>query len=663
MKNLLLISLDTLRADVAYSDTFPGLTWLRKQSVTFRDTVSSAPLTPPSHATILTGRQPYNHGIRHLFRESLSPHTPTLAEHMRAAGRRTGAFVSCPGLNRFYGLGRGFETYDDEIPLLADGRDPLLVVDVKLRGTALKRADLVMDRGIEWLKSHGDEPFFLFVHTFDAHWPYEAPEPTQLQVANAYEGEVAFVDKHLSRLFDHLRERGILDDTLVVCLSDHGEDLGGWYDNDHAGERGHAEEEGHGALLYDATQHVPLMIRHPAYAPADVKDQVRLVDVVPTILEILGLPAQTTDGVSLVPLMKQPAAAGELSVAYFETFFREELAQNNPDWAHLRALQGVRIDGRYKVLWEHGGDHIEVFDLKRDPLEAKPVVLQPQALDRRLDKGLFHQERLAQLPKSEEVPAVVWDVIAELSEAVAQAGGADLVLSGSLATGGGDRYSDIDLEVLCDSAAVRTRLKQQLRALLAARGQTLAKFPATHIPLPDLDINFLEIGNKVVKVDVHYLVKTPHMVLDGAVVLVQRDQAPATAPVRSTPASGAAFFTDLHSKFCGWLWYTHSKIQRGEYWEAEDALAVMRGKALLPALQFARKLPAEGCRRLETRLARSDQQRLMATRPRDLSAESLVLALRNTVDYFESLMPAVASELGQEFRSAQLSRMRKHAEL
>src|SRR3972149_11585154 len=124
MKNLILISLDTVRADVAYSGKFKTINKLRKEGVTFLNTISSSPFTPASHATVFTGFQPYNHGIRHLFKEKLSPKIKTLAQVLREKGYETGAIVSCPGLNKWYGFSRGFDHYDDEIPKLADGNNP-----------------------------------------------------------------------------------------------------------------------------------------------------------------------------------------------------------------------------------------------------------------------------------------------------------------------------------------------------------------------------------------------------------------------------------------------------------------------------------------------------------------------------------------------------------
>lgn len=374
--NVLLISLDTLRADVAFSGRFPTFERLRHEGSCFRRVVSSAPLTPVSHASILTGLHPPGHGLRHLLREQLDREVPTLPELLRGAGYNTGAVVSCPGLHRWYGMSRGFEAYDDEIPRLPDGRDPLQVVDVKIRGTALKRAPLVVERALRWLDRGPSQPFFLFVHFFDSHWPYEPPESFGIPLANPYEGEVAYMDHYLGRLLDGLEERGHrLDDLLLLCLSDHGEDLAGWYPNDHGGALGHPEEEGHGCLLFDATQLVPVWLRAPDRVPAglEVTWQVRLVDIVPTLLDLLGLPEIRCDGRSLLPCLL--GREGEHRPAYSETFFPEERARNEPGFRHLRPLKALRTADRFKTIWRIGGDRVELYDLEQDPLEKNPAVL------------------------------------------------------------------------------------------------------------------------------------------------------------------------------------------------------------------------------------------------------------------------------------------------
>ena len=205
-KNLLLISLDTVRADVAYSGKFQEINDLRSAGVTFLNTISSSPLTPVSHATVLTGLQPHYHGIRHLFKEKLNPGVTTITQTLKKEGSATGAVVSCPGMNKWYDFCRGFDFYDDEIPRLPDGSDPLKTVDVKKRGSALKRAEVVIERGEQWLKQNKDKPFFLFLHFFDAHWPYEAPE--KFGGDNYYEEEVAYSANFMGKFIDNLKRQG-----------------------------------------------------------------------------------------------------------------------------------------------------------------------------------------------------------------------------------------------------------------------------------------------------------------------------------------------------------------------------------------------------------------------------------------------------------------------
>lgn len=370
MTNVLLVSLDTVRADVAYSGKMPGIEFLRRRGTTFRQAISSAPLTPISHATVFTGRQPVGHGIRHLLREQLTPGIPTLAEQLRAAGYATGAVVSCPGLNRWYGLDRGFESYDDEIPRLPDGTDPLTVGDVKMRGLALKRAPLVVDRACTWAAAQ-TSPFFLFAHFFDAHWPYEPPTDFGVSVDNPYEGEVAYSDHYLRSLLSRLEEMGhALDDMLIVCFSDHGEDLAGWYPNDHSGPLGHPYEEGHGCLLYDTTQHIPLIIAGPGVPTGmEITSQVRLVDVAPTVLDLLDLPEIPTDGEKLAGFFT--TGDGASRPAYSETYYPEERRENG-EYCDLMPLAAVRLSdgsGCKKVIWEVGTSFVEVYDLQQDPNE------------------------------------------------------------------------------------------------------------------------------------------------------------------------------------------------------------------------------------------------------------------------------------------------------
>jgi len=367
-KNLIFISLDTVRADVAYSRKFREFDKLRDDSVTFLNTISSSPLTPVSHASILTGYQPYNHGIRHLFKEKLNQNNTTIAEILKNEGYETGAVVSCPGMNCWYEFARGFDFYEDEIPRLADGSDPLNTVDVKLRGSAKKRGNVVCERGIKWLEEKRDKPFFLFLHFFDAHWPYEAPE--KFGGENYYEEEVAYSAHYMDKFLDRVKELGLYDDSTIVCFSDHGEDLDGLYPNDKGGEKlGHPEECGHGCLLYDQTQKVVLMIKDSGLEKnKNIEDQVRLVDIVPTVLDLLKIKTEIKfDGVSLLPVIY-----GENLdlVGYSETFYpREQVEATGGKFAWTKNKVAYRINNSYKVIKHLESDKAEVYNLTIDPME------------------------------------------------------------------------------------------------------------------------------------------------------------------------------------------------------------------------------------------------------------------------------------------------------
>jgi len=370
IRNLLLVSYDSVRADVALSRGFPTLERLRRRGVTFENCVASAPLTPISHASVMTGLQPYHHGIRHLFRESLAPGCATLAERLRPHGFRSGGVVSCPGLNRWYEIGRGFDRWDDEIPRLPDGSDPLTLVDVKLRGQALKRAPLVADRGMGLLRDPAPRRLS-FIHFFDAHWPYSPPAAVPgVAVQNEYEAEIAFLDASFGQVLDELEATGAVEDTLIVLFGDHGEDLGGSYANDHAGDAlGHPEENGHGCLLYDATIMVPLIFSHPSLGPRTVSEQVRLVDLAPTVLDLLGVGERHgMDGESLADVVMGRAPCRHRP-AYSETLYPREMVASTGQFGWIRDKKSVRYENRFKVISHLDSDVVEAYDLREDPCE------------------------------------------------------------------------------------------------------------------------------------------------------------------------------------------------------------------------------------------------------------------------------------------------------
>ena len=233
--SIVLITLDTLRADRLGCYGFPGnstpnLDALAKESILFEQATSTVPLTLPSHASILTGLLPPHHGVRDNGGIPLPESRTTLAERFKRRGYATGGFVGAWVLERRFGLAQGFDRYSDRFAL-----DQLQ-----------KRGDAVVDDALAWIDEVRARQFFAWVHLFDPHLPYDPPEPFRTRFpADRYQGEVAYTDELVGRILSRLRERQLLEKTLVVVTADHGESLG---------EHGEAN---HGFFLYDATVAVP----------------------------------------------------------------------------------------------------------------------------------------------------------------------------------------------------------------------------------------------------------------------------------------------------------------------------------------------------------------------------------------------------------------------
>jgi arylsulfatase A-like enzyme/Flp pilus assembly protein TadD len=278
--NLLLVTIDTLRADHvgAYGASgakTPVLDRLAAEGRRFTTAIASAPLTLPSHASILTGLYPPHHGVRYNGISRLQPSFETLTERLHDAGYATGAVVGSYVLAARYGLDQGFEHYDD---------------DTRAHGNPAERPAVeVSDAAIAWLE-RAERPFFLWVHYYDPHEKYAPPEPFRSAFAGRpYDGEIAYVDSELGRLIGALATRGELERTLIAVTADHGESLG-----EHS-------ELTHSYSLYDAVLAVPLVFRGPGVAAGPpLEGVVRTVDLAPTLSSLLGLPpAQESDGVDL----------------------------------------------------------------------------------------------------------------------------------------------------------------------------------------------------------------------------------------------------------------------------------------------------------------------------------------------------------------------------
>ena len=354
--NIILITLDTTRADrMGFLGSRRGLTpnldAMARQGVVFTRAYSHVPITTASHATILTGTYPQFNRVND-FGVPLSPRLPYLPDLLRAQGYHTGAFVGSLILDALDGTApgfdRGFEVYDAGFHLRRPGTDRYQSVE--------RRAGEVVNHALAWVSQLPNGPFFLWVHLYDAHHPYDPPPPFKARFASQpYDGEIAYADSAVGKLLTEIRKHGLYDETLVAVMADHGESLGAHGENTH------------GIFLYDETLHVPLLFKLPASHAAGkrVDARVRLVDVAPTILQEAGLPVpKEMQGESLSAMMTMRAAAGsgdagaveEDRSAYAETDYPHRAF----GWSSLRALRS----GKY--LYVRSPDR-ELYNQASDP--------------------------------------------------------------------------------------------------------------------------------------------------------------------------------------------------------------------------------------------------------------------------------------------------------
>lgn len=346
---MLLITVDTLRADRLGCYGFglahtPAIDRLAEEGVRCTDAASSAPITLPAHASIMTGLYPPAHGVRDNGNYALGEDAVTLAERLGAAGYDTAAFVSAAVLTRRYGLEQGFGVYDDD--LWSEDTPPLFMIRERPAGRTADRALGWLDG---WRKRAREQPFFLWVHFFDPHQPLN-PRSTDLaaMAPTPYDAEIAEADRGVGRLTDWLRREGVLDRTLVVFTADHGESL-----DEHG-------EPTHGIFVYDSTIHVPLIWRLPGvFAPnTTYRNPVRHVDIASTVLGVLGLPGgDATQGENLLAALQGRTPPPDL-VQYSETRLAEEGFGMAP-------LFAVRSAGRKWIR----APRSELYDLRRDPRE------------------------------------------------------------------------------------------------------------------------------------------------------------------------------------------------------------------------------------------------------------------------------------------------------
>ena len=345
--NVLLITLDTTRADhlgcYGYKPAkTPNLDKLAREGVRFSRAYCPAPLTLPSHVSIMTGLYPVTHGVRNNG-HNLPSGIRTLAEILKGQGYSAAAFVSSFSVDSRFGLDRGFDAYDDTFR----SESPFKTQNAE------RRAEETFSRFSRWLETNGQNRFFGWVHYFDPHLPYDPPSPYKEEFAeNPYDGEISYMDRYVGAVLERLKEKGVLEKTIIIIAGDHGEGLGD------------KVELGHGIFLYEETLKVPLILHNREVFPRAqvIESQVRLIDVAPTILEILGLKSEAVGmtGQSLVPWLRGKNRKDLDCLA--ETFYPRE----NFGWSELVGL----VSERWKYIQS---PRPELYNMKNDPGETKDL--------------------------------------------------------------------------------------------------------------------------------------------------------------------------------------------------------------------------------------------------------------------------------------------------
>jgi choline-sulfatase len=338
--SIVLISIDTLRADhlPAYGYrgvATPAIDALGRDGVIYDEAYSHCPLTLPSHVSILTGLLPQDHGVRDNAGYALDAKShPTVASLLAASGYATGAAVSAYVLRASSGIANGFQWYDDPIP----------VADNAAIGSMQRRGSETIASAESWIDAHADRPFFLFVHLYEPHAPYDPPQPWLTRYGRSYDGEIATSDALVGHLVNFLKAKSLYDDTVIVLLSDHGEGL-----------MDHGEQE-HGLLLYREALRVPLIVKLPgSHASSRRQDTVELIDVAPTLCELAHVrPAAGMHGRSLT------AAPGAPRPVISETLY----PRIHFGWSELRSV----IDQDRHFI---ESPHPELYLWARDPAEKR----------------------------------------------------------------------------------------------------------------------------------------------------------------------------------------------------------------------------------------------------------------------------------------------------
>ena len=356
--NVLVVTFDTTRADHigVYGNQAietPVVDGLAADGVLFRQAYSAVPITLPSHTTIFTGKYPLAHGVRDNGLFNVGHEQTTLAEVLSEQGYATAAAIGAYPVSSQFGLNQGFDVYEDHISAEFEDYQGRRVIPKNRLFFDERKASRVNAAIFPWLDQHAEQPFFVWLHYFDPHQPFEPPAPyNQTYLHNLYGGEIAYADETLGVVLDRLKQLGVYERTIIVLTADHGEGLG-----EH-------NEETHSVLNYNTTLHVPLIIRLPDGPRGQVIERrVGTVDIFPTLLELLGIPLPAgVHGQSLVPLI-----TGQTKRATPSHYAETLSPRLSSGWGELRTL----FDGPYKYIH---GPRPELYDIVADRHEQDNLI-------------------------------------------------------------------------------------------------------------------------------------------------------------------------------------------------------------------------------------------------------------------------------------------------
>jgi arylsulfatase A-like enzyme/Flp pilus assembly protein TadD len=362
--NVVVITIDTLRADhlgcYGYKQIHtPNIDALAADGVRFERAYTPVPVTLPAHTVIFTGTYPTLSGMHDFSGNKLNPSQPTLASVLKQHGYTTGAVIGSAVLDSRFGLNQGFDFYYDHFDFNRLQESNLEEME--------RPGNAVADVALDWLGKNHSKKFFLWMHLYDPHYPYRPPAPYSEQYKDRpYDGEIAFADAQVGRLIAFLKANGLYRNTILVLSGDHGESLG---------EHG---EQTHGFFIYNATLHVPVIIRLPGTSAASVvSEMVSLADLTPTVLQALKfeVPSQV-QGHNLLPLMvpKKPEEPRNL---YAETF----LPRLHFNWSELRSVETEK----YQFI---DAPKPELYDLSNDPGETHNLYAEKKAVSEELHARL-----------------------------------------------------------------------------------------------------------------------------------------------------------------------------------------------------------------------------------------------------------------------------------